>query len=98
MIHEVMVLDHGGVDFAFILYGSSLKLMLFGAIVTRLALPVTTGDPWLAWLIFAAMQIVFAVAVGLVESMMARLRLARIPQLLLGACLLSAFSLILLLR
>jgi formate hydrogenlyase subunit 4 len=98
MIHEAMVLDHGGVDLAFILYGSSLKLLLFGAVLTRLALPIATGDPWLGWLVFGATQIAFAIVIGLVESTMARLRLVRIPQLLLGACLLSAFSLILLLR
>ncbi len=36
--------------------------------------------------------------VGLVESVMARLRLARVPQLLVGASVLSAFGLVLLLR
>ena len=30
MIHEVMVLDHGGPDFAFILYGAALKLWVLG--------------------------------------------------------------------
>ena len=38
MIHEVMILDHGGPDLAFILYGASLKLFLFGAILSRLVL------------------------------------------------------------
>ena len=38
MIHEVMVLDHGGPDLAFILYGAALKLFLFGAILSRLVL------------------------------------------------------------
>jgi formate hydrogenlyase subunit 4 len=42
--------------------------------------------------------VLFAVAVGVVESVMARLRMIRIPQLLVGASVLSAFALVLLLR
>jgi formate hydrogenlyase subunit 4 len=41
---------------------------------------------------------VFAVGVGVVESVMARLRMVRVPQLLVGASVLSAFALVLLLR
>ena len=33
MIHEVMVLDHGGPDLAFILYGAALKLWIFAALL-----------------------------------------------------------------
>ncbi len=33
MIHEVMVLDHGGPDLAFILYGAALKLWVLGALL-----------------------------------------------------------------
>jgi formate hydrogenlyase subunit 4 len=40
----------------------------------------------------------FAALVGVVESIMARLRLVRVPQLLVGASVLSAFGLVLLLR
>jgi len=38
---------------------------------------------------------VLAVLVGLTESGMARLRLSRVPQLLVGAALLAAFALVL---
>ena len=97
MIHEVMVLDHGGPDFALILYGASMKLFLFGAILARLVLG--HGEGALASeALFLAGLLVFAVAVGLVESSMARLRMTRVPQLLVGASVLSAFALVLLLR
>src|SRR6266516_1165494 len=43
MIHEVMVLDHGGPDFAFIIYGAALKLFILGAILVHVALPVQIG-------------------------------------------------------
>jgi formate hydrogenlyase subunit 4 len=98
MIHEVMVLDHSGPDFALIQYGASLKLYLFGALIVRLALGALAVDPWLLFLAFLGGQLVFAILVGAVESTMARLRLVRVPQLLIGASALSAFALVLLLR
>jgi formate hydrogenlyase subunit 4 len=98
MIHEVMVLDHSGPAFAMILYGAALKLFVFGALIARLAFPVATGTAWLDWPIFVAEMLVVAAMVGVVESVMARLRMTHIPVLLLAACLLSAFGIILLVR
>jgi len=90
MIHEVMVLDHGGPDFAFIQYGAALKLWVFGLLLAGV-LPFGSRDPvWNTVLTVAAIFAV-SVAVGVVESTMARLRLARVPQLLIGA---GAFALL----
>ena len=97
MIHEVMVLDHSGPDLALILYGASLKLFLFGALFVRLVLGFSVQG--LAGLgVFLAGIVAFAALIGVVESIMARLRLVRVPQLLVGASVLSAFGLVLLLR
>jgi formate hydrogenlyase subunit 4 len=93
-----MVLDHSGPDFALIQYGAALKLWLFGALIVRLALGALAGDPWTAFLAFLGGQLLFAVAIGVVESSMARFRLVRVPQLLIGAAALSALALVLLLR
>lgn len=98
MIHEVMVLDHSGPAFGLILYGAAIKLFVFGALVVRLALPLATGSPWLDWTLFTLGMLAVAVVIGIVESTMARLRLIHIPILLVAACLLSAFGVILLLR
>jgi formate hydrogenlyase subunit 4 len=98
MIHEVMVLDHGGPALAMILYGAALKLFVFSALVVRLAVPLATGAPWLDWPIFAGGMLAVAVVIGIVESTMARLRLTHVPVLLVAACLLSAFGTILLVR
>jgi formate hydrogenlyase subunit 4 len=98
MIHEVMVLDHSGPALGMILYGSGLKLFLFAALVLRLVFPQATGVLWLDWPIFAGRLLVVAVVIGVVESTMARLRLTHVPILLVAACLLSAFAVILLLR
>ena len=98
MIHEVMVLDHGGPALGMILYGASLKLLALGAIVVRIAIPYRGADPWLAWGLFAGGMVLLAVLIGVVESVMARLRLTQVPSLLVTACLLSAFGIILMAR
>jgi formate hydrogenlyase subunit 4 len=95
MIHEVMVLDHSGPDLAFIHYGAALKHWVLGALIVGLVLPVHTSQPWLNAAVAVAGMFVVAVAVGAVESAMARLRLLRVPQLLVGAGALSALALIL---
>ena len=95
MIHEVMVLDHSGPDMAMISYGAALKLWFFAAAVTLSLLPVQTMPPLAAWAAFLAGVVLVAVAVGLVESSMARLRLLRVPRLLGSAGALAALSLVL---
>ena len=93
MIHEVMVLDHGGPDLAFILYGSELKLFVLGAVLLHLVLPFPAGVPWqgATWLVGG--ELTLAVAVGVIESIMARLRLAQVPQFLIGAFAVAAVGL-----
>lgn len=98
MIHEVMVLDHSGPAFGMILYGAALKLFLFGTLIVRLAIPGSTGFPPLDWLVLGVGLLTVAVGIGVVESIMARLRLPHIPVLLVAACLLSAFAILLLVR
>jgi formate hydrogenlyase subunit 4 len=95
MIHEVIVLDHSGPDLALILYGSALKLALFGVLVVSVFVPRAgfSGPVALALLVLGLG--VVAVAAGVVEAVMARLRLARVPQLLVGAAGLALFATIL---
>lgn len=96
MIHEVIVLDHSGPDLAAILYGSALKLALYGALVVSVFAPrAQLGAPW-AILVLVAGLVLVAIVVGVVESVMPRLRLTRVPQLLVGAAVLAAFGFILL--
>ncbi len=95
MIHEVMVLDHGGPALATILYAAAVKLFILAALVARVAVPLSTAWGVVNWLVFLAMLGVVTVAVGVVESAMARLRLLNVPKLLLGACLLAGLGLLL---
>lgn len=98
MIHEVMVLDHSGPDLGMILYGAAMKLMILGAMVVGLVLPISLGNQVLDAMVFCLAMLVLAVLIGAVESIMARLQLLKIPQLLIGTSLLAFFSMILLLR
>jgi formate hydrogenlyase subunit 4 len=98
MIHEVMVLDHSGPAFAIIKYAAALKLFVLGAFLAHLIMPFSTGNPFVDWVIFIASMLMLAVVIGVVESGMARLRLVRIPQLLVAATILTAFSTLLVIR
>ncbi len=95
MIHEVMVLDHSGPLLGTILYGAAMKLFVLGALVARVAIPF--DSQWmLNWIVFVAQMLGLAVVIGVVESVMARLRMKQVPNLLIAACLLSGFGLLLL--
>jgi formate hydrogenlyase subunit 4 len=98
MIHEVMVLDHGGPALGLILYGASVKLFLFAALLLGVAVPFGALDAWMTWPLFAAGLCAVAVAIGVLESVMARLRLLQIPTLLVAAGLMSGFGVVLLAR
>jgi len=98
MIHEVMVLDHGGPDLAFVEYAAALKLWLLSALLANVIVPVRTGNPWIDGL--ACLAGVFAIAglVGLAESTLARLRLRQVPQLLATVVAFAALAMMLLWR
>jgi formate hydrogenlyase subunit 4 len=97
MIHEVMVLDHGGPLLGVILYGASIKLFVFASLLVRIVIPIDQPT-WLGWGVFLAGLVAVAVVIGLIESAMARLRMPYVPALLLSGCLLCALALVLLVR
>jgi formate hydrogenlyase subunit 4 len=98
MIHEVMVLDHGGPDLGLIHYAAALKLWVLGALLVGVALPVQGLVPWAGMVVALAGMLVLAVLVGVVETVMARLKLVRVPQLLVGATALAVLAMVLVLR
>ncbi|HNQ89115.1 MAG TPA: NADH-quinone oxidoreductase subunit H [Verrucomicrobiota bacterium] len=95
MIHEVMVLDHSGPDLGFVLYGAAVKLWVLGLLIVNTLLPLGTGSA--TWSLAMALggMLGLAVVIGAIESVMARLRLVVIPQLLVGAGALAAVALML---
>jgi formate hydrogenlyase subunit 4 len=93
MVHEVMVLDHSGPDFAMIQYGAALKMWLFASIIIGVAAPWHGGNRWIDTAVAVVAMAIVAITTGLIESSMARLRLLRVPQLLLVAIVLAALAL-----
>jgi formate hydrogenlyase subunit 4 len=98
MIHEVMILDHGGPDLAFLLYGTALKFWALGALLAGVVVPVRSGAAPVDAAALVGGMLLLAILVGVVESTMARLRLYRVPQLLVGAAAFASLALLLVLR
>ncbi|MDO8303356.1 MAG: NADH-quinone oxidoreductase subunit H [Sedimentisphaerales bacterium] len=98
MIHEVMVLDHSGPLFGIILYSASMKLFVLGTVLLHIVSPFQMNTMWLNWLLFIVEILGLAIVIGVVESVMARLRMRHIPYLLVSALLFCGFSFILLVR
>jgi len=98
MIHEAMVLDHSGPLLGAITYSASLKLLIIGSVLVDIVAPWKTGNPLMDWPIFAGELVVLAAVIGVVESVMARLRMNRVPYLLVSAILLCGSAFILLVR
>lgn len=94
MIHEVMVLDHSGWDLAYILYGSAIKLFVLGCLLVNVLIPASGLPPVWRTAIFFGGMVILALVIGVVESCMARLRLNRVPQLLIGAFVLALVGLL----
>ncbi|MGI6495077.1 MAG: respiratory chain complex I subunit 1 family protein [Kiritimatiellia bacterium] len=97
MIHEAMVLDHSGPLFGAILYGSAVKLLVLGALLYHVVVPAYFGNA-LDWLVFLAGMLGLAVVIGIVESIMARLPMHKVPVLLVGAVLFCGLGFILMIR
>ncbi len=95
MIHEVMILDHSASELAILEYASSLKLWIFCQIIASLLVPTfgvgTAFEQGLGLDLYSMLLhlgvmliLIFCLAavVGVVESVMARLRMERVPQLM----------------
>ena len=95
MIHEVMILDYSGPDLAFILYAASLKMVIISMLIANLLIPSYLTLAAALPLFILILFLVFMV-VGLVESLIARLRISHVPQFifLMTALSLTAFAVI----
>lgn len=101
MIHEAMVLEYSGRYLALIEWASQVKLLIFLAILTNVFFPIgiatsfTLGDLAGGLGAFCGKILLLAVAIAVLESANAKLRLFRVPDLLMVAFTLSLLSLIL---
>jgi formate hydrogenlyase subunit 4 len=100
MIHEAMILEYSGRHLAFIEWASQMKLFLFLALLSNMFFPIgiaTTASPIVLMLGSAAIVakvLILAILVAVVESTNAKLRLFRVPELLMVAFILSLLALI----
>jgi formate hydrogenlyase subunit 4 len=91
MIHEAMVLEYSGPALALVEWASAMKLFLFLALLGNLfipwGIPATGASPaiLLGAAALAAKLLALAVTVAVLESVVAKLRLFRVPELLSGS-------------
>ncbi len=98
MIHEAMVLEYSGRHLALVEWASSMKLLLFLTLLANLFFP--WGVPadavlpalLLGLLALAGKLVLLAVALALLETAIAKLRLFRVPELLAGSFALGVLS------
>ncbi len=97
MIHEVMILDYSGPDLGYLLYASGMKMILFSILIADLLIPAGMIALYSIPLFFFILFII-PVSIGLIESLIARARMSRLPQFifLITAFLLIAFAVVLL--
>ncbi len=93
MVHEVMVLDHGGPDLGLIQYGAALKMWLLGSLLVGVIFPMAGG--LYATAVYVCAMFALAIGTGVVESIMARFKMPRVPQLLVAASAASFLAVIL---
>jgi formate hydrogenlyase subunit 4 len=91
MVHEVMILDHSGPELAALQYGSAIKATLCAALLAGVINPLpSSAPPEVLALVQLALLAGVAIAVGTIESLVARFRLRVVPQFVVIA-LLAAF-------
>ena len=88
MVHEGMLLEYSGKQLALMEWSSMTKLLLFMAIGWNAFLPwgiatsVEAGAIAIGILVFIAKVLLLVIAIALIESSIAKLRLFRLPNLL----------------
>ena len=95
MVHEVMILDHSGPDLAALQAGSALKLTVGLSLIAALVNPLVGKAS--APIVGAAnlgITILLAVAIGTVESLIARLKLRAVPQYIIVALVAAGVALL----
>ena len=80
MVHEVMILDHSGPELAMLQLGAAIKLFVGISVVATLVDPWALSSSLVAVVVHLALCFAVAIAIGLTESLIARLKLRVVPQ------------------
>ena len=100
MIHEAMVLEYSGPYLALIDWGSSIKQLVLMTLLVNTFFPFGLSSAWTAQTVgvgltfYLAKLLLLACMIVLVETANAKLRLFRVPELLMVAFILGALALI----
>ena len=99
MIHEVMILDYSGFDKALIHITTWLKFAVYGSLIYNVVVPAG-WNIYLQIALFLAVQALFAIIVGFLESFRARNKMNKNPKFILtvSAIAILAFAVILILN
>ena len=95
MIHEVMILDHSGPDLALIEFGAHCRLLFSACLVASLLRPTLAAGPLANGLVFVGLLVLVYAAVGVTESITARLRMNLVPKFILTSFAVVFFAIIL---
>jgi len=98
MIHEAMVLEYSGHYLALVEWASAMKLFLFMALLANLFFPwgmpgsSELGSLAVGLVVLVAKLAVLAVGLAVIETVIAKLRLFRVPEMLAGSFALALLS------
>ena len=81
MIHEVMILDYSGINLAFMVFASNIKMLLISILIANFLVPLNLGIAVGIALCVLTLILIY-LSVGLIESLIARSRMSHIPQFL----------------
>ena len=77
MIHEVMILDNSALDLAFLTWANSIKMLLFSSLIATIIIP--SGLSLIASIaLYLLILFVISIAIGTLESAMARIRMSHV--------------------
>ena len=100
MVHEAMILEYSGKELAMMEYSSMLRMTVFIAMLGSLFLPwgiSSTGEPLglvVSLMLALAKMLVIAFAMALIESVLCKSRLFKVPNLLTVSFALSLIAMI----
>ncbi len=90
MIHEVMVLDYSGFSLGLIHYTAALKMLIYAALIAQIIIPASCTFPLIAFLLIT---LGIGIITGIMESLIARLRMNRNLELVLVPVSISVLAL-----
>jgi len=75
-----------------------MKFFVIGSILINIVISIFSITGWINYIVFIAGMLILSFVVGVTESIMARLKMSRVPSLLISSILLCGSSFIILLR